>query len=116
MNEPYARAVLVGLIGEGIQASRSPLLHEQEARAQGLRYFYQLLDLQQLGADPAALPRLLDAAQLVGFAGVNITHPCKQAILPLLDTLSADAAAIGAVNTVIFAANKRIGHNTAWWG
>ncbi len=108
------KAFLVGLIGAGIQASRAPHLHEQEARALGLRYFYQLLDLEQHGI--AALPHLLDAAQLSGFAGVNITHPCKQQVLPLLDELSEEAAAIGAVNTVVFANGKRSGHNTDAWG
>ena len=43
---------------------------------------------------------------------MNITHPCKQAVIPLLDQLSENAAAIGAVNTVVFADGKRIGHNT----
>ena len=106
----------VGLIGAGIQASRTPRLHEQEARAAGLSYKYQLLDLEQIGAGIEALPQLLDAAQSQGFAGLNITHPCKQSIIPLLDELSEEAAAIGAVNTVVFTKGKRIGHNTDWWG
>jgi len=110
------RTWLVGLIGEGIQASRSPYLHEQEARAQGLRYLYQLVDLNVLGLTPDALPRLLDAQQLMGFAGSNVTHPCKQAVIPYLDELSDDAAAIGAVNTIVYRDGKRMGHNTDWWG
>ena len=109
-------SILVGLIGTGIQASRSPLLHEQEASALGLRYCYHLIDLAPLGVGAEALPNLFDAAQLLGFAGVNITHPCKQAVLPLLDELSDEAAAIGAVNTVVFTNHKRIGHNTDYWG
>jgi shikimate dehydrogenase len=108
--------ILVGLIGEGIQASRSPLLHEAEARALGLRYCYRLIDLRALGVGAEALPRLLDAAQLLGFRGVNITHPCKQAVLPFLNELSDDAASIGAVNTVVFTNGERIGHNTDGWG
>lgn len=108
--------VLVGLIGEGIQASRSPLLHEAEARAAGLRYFYHLIDLQKLDIASDALPLLLDAAQLLGFAGVNVTHPCKQSVIPFLDELSEAAQAIGAVNTVVFSEGRRIGHNTDWWG
>lgn len=107
---------LVGLIGEGIQGSRSPALHEQEARQLGLSLHYHLMDLARDGRSPSDLPRLLDAAQSVGFAGVNITHPCKQAVLPLLDRLSADAKAIGAVNTVVFRDGKRTGHNTDWSG
>jgi shikimate dehydrogenase len=111
-----ARRFLVGLIGEGIQGSRSPALHENEARHLGLALHYQLIDLARDGRSASDLPRLLDSAQAVGFAGVNITHPCKQAVLPLLDQLSADAEAIGAVNTVVFRDGKRVGHNTDWSG
>jgi shikimate dehydrogenase len=111
-----AQKFLVGLIGEGIQGSRSPALHEHEARHLGLALHYQLIDLAQDGRSASDLPRLLDAAQAIGFAGVNVTHPCKQAVLPLLDRLSADAEAIGAVNTVVFRDGRRIGHNTDWSG
>ena len=40
---------VVGLIGTGIRASLSPALHEREADALGLRYAYQLIDLDVLG-------------------------------------------------------------------
>jgi shikimate dehydrogenase len=105
-------AVLVGLIGAGIQASRSPALHEREAAEQGLRLVYRLLDLEVLRLGPEALPRLLEAAEWTGFAGLNITYPCKQAVVPLLHELSPDAAALGAVNTVVLKGGRRIGHNT----
>ena len=110
------RLIRIGLIGAGIQFSRSPRLHEEEARAAGLACVYQLIDLERLGVGVEALPRLLETAEAEGFAGLNITHPCKQAIIPLLDELSDDAAAIGAVNTVVIAEGKRIGHNTDAWG
>jgi shikimate dehydrogenase len=110
-------AVLIGLIGAGIQASRSPALHEREGRTQGLSYQYRLIDLDVLNLAAAALPELLLAARRFDFAGLNITHPCKQAVIPLLDRLSPDAAAIGAVNTVVFGADGRTtGHNTDWSG
>jgi shikimate dehydrogenase len=110
---PARRPVLVGLIGSGIGASRSPALHEGEGAAQGLAYRYRLLDLDRLGLTPPALPELVKAARLSGFAGLNITHPCKQAILPVLDELSDTARTLGAVNTVVFAPDGRaIGHNT----
>lgn len=108
--------VRVGLIGAGIQASRSPQLHEAEARALGLTCSYQLFDLKQLGVGVEALPQLLATAEAQGFAGLNITHPCKQAVISYLDELSEDAAAIGAVNTVVFTEGNRVGHNTDWWG
>jgi shikimate dehydrogenase len=109
-------AFLIGLIGAGIQASFTPALHETEAAAQGLRYLYKLIDLERLGLGAEALPELLTAAERMGFAGLNITHPCKQSVLPLLHELSPDARALGAVNTVVLRDGRRIGHNTDWFG
>ena len=103
---------LIGLIGSGIQASRSPALHEGEGRALGVQYVYRRIDLDQQGLGVDALPNLLTAAERMGFNGLNITHPCKQAVIPLLTNFSEDARAIGAVNTVILRGGKRIGHNT----
>ena len=107
---------LVGLIGAGIQASRTPAMHEREGAEQGLRYLYKLIDLQTLDLGPEALPELLLAAERMGFAGLNITHPCKQTVLPFLSELSEDARALGAVNTVVLQGGRRVGHNTDWWG
>ncbi|MEE1922591.1 shikimate dehydrogenase [Pseudomonas sp. 148P] len=104
--------ILAGLIGAGIQASRTPALHEHEGAAQGLTYLYRLIDLDQLKLDSSALEELLTASQYMGFTGLNITFPCKQAILPLLDELSPEARGIGAVNTVVLKDGRRIGHNT----
>lgn len=104
--------VLAGLIGRGILASRTPWMHEQEAAAQDLRLVYSLFDFTDRNWSDDDLPRLLDAVQRVGFAGVNVTFPFKQAIIPLLDELSDDARAIGAVNTVAFRDGKRVGYNT----
>ena len=109
-------AFLVGLIGAGIQASRTPPMHEKEGAEQGFRYIYKLIDLNVLGLGPEALPDLLLAAERTGFAGLNVTHPCKQTVIPLLDELSDDARALGAVNTVVLRDGRRVGHNTDWWG
>jgi len=105
-------AFLAGLIGAGIQASRTPALHEREGAEQGLRLIYRLIDLDTLGVGAEALPELLTAAERMGFAGLNITYPCKQAVIPLLHELSPDARALGAVNTVVLRDGRRIGHNT----
>jgi shikimate dehydrogenase len=106
------QSILVGLIGAGIQSSLSPSMHEREGAAQGFRYTYRLIDLDVLGLTAAALPDLLASAERQGFAGVNITFPCKQAVIEWLDELSPDARAIGAVNTVLLGDGRRIGHNT----
>ena len=110
------RQVLAGLIGSAIQASLTPALHMKEGKEQGLNYRYELFDLDRIAGGALALTSLLRSAQEQGYAGVNVTHPCKQTVLPLLDDLSSDARALGAVNTVVFSEGRKIGHNTDWWG
>lgn len=109
MSQP---SYLVGLIGSGIGPSLSPALHEREADRQGLRCLYRLIDLDALGVGPEAVGDLLRAARDVGFDGLNITHPCKQLVIGHLDDLAPQAAALGAVNTVVFEGGRAIGHNT----
>jgi shikimate dehydrogenase len=104
------------LIGAGIQASLTPAMHMQEGVAQGLSYDYHLIDLVELGLSTESLPGLLDKAEKEGLSGLNITHPCKQLVIPYLDELSQEARALGAVNTIVFRDGKRYGHNTDWWG
>jgi shikimate dehydrogenase len=116
-SSPDGRPVTrTGLIGREIQASRSPWLHEQEARALGVPLTYSLVDFAVQGWEEADLPRVLDALATAGFAGVNVTHPYKQAIIAHLDSLAPSAVRVGAVNTVQFADGKRIGHNTDMLG
>ncbi|QPP05491.1 shikimate dehydrogenase [Streptomyces bathyalis] len=116
------RTYLVGLVGSGIGPSLSPALHEREAERLGLRYVYRLIDLDGTGASPgppgpgeASAERtgeLVRAARELGFDGLNITHPCKQAVIPHLDVLAPQAEALGAVNTVVFDGHRAVGHNT----
>lgn len=111
-----AEFVLVGLIGRGIQSSRSPAMHEREAARLGLGCSYVLVDFDHLGLADDALPAVLAAGAAVGFQGFNVTHPFKQQIIPHLDALSPEAEAIGAVNTVVYAKGRTTGHNTDSWG
>lgn len=112
MNSTPQASIVCGLIGLGIQGSLTPAMHEQEGQAQGLRYVYKKIDLDPLGLGVADLPELLTAAKRMGFAGLNITYPCKQAVIPLLDELSDEARALNAVNTVVIRDGWLIGHNT----
>ena len=111
------RNMLLGLIGAGIQRSLAPALHEEEGRHHGLRVHYQLIDLAR---PQEVLPELMRAARVMGFAGLNITYPCKQSVIALLDELSEEARAIGAVNTVVREGERFVGYNTdgsGWsWG
>ena len=101
---------LVGLIGANIMKSLSPALHEDAFAAAGIIGHYHLMDFDQLPG--RRLDQLLAAVRQAGFAGVNVTFPVKQAILPLLDEVSADARQIGAVNTVKITESGTIGFNT----
>ena len=111
-----ARLLRAGLLGRGIEESRSPQMHEAEGARLGLRYEYRLFDFDRLALRDAELPRLMTRLREEGFSGVNVTHPFKEHIVPHLDRLSSDAAAIGAVNTVVFDAQGTVGHNTDCWG
>jgi shikimate dehydrogenase len=87
-------------------------MHEQEAKAQGLVLSYDLIDFARDGLEERDLPAKLDSLAAAGYAGVNVTYPYKQSVIPLLDCLSPGAARIGAVNTIRFEGGRRTGHNT----
>src|SRR3954454_14742479 len=93
----------VALIGAGIGRSLSPALHEREGRLLGFDYRYRLYDLDQLGREADDVGLLVEQAGADGLRGLNITFPCKQAVVAAVDRLSPEAAALGAVNTVVFA-------------
>ena len=109
---PAPQKFMTGLIGRNILSSRSPWLHEQEAKAQGVLLTYALFDFTALGRADSDLPKFLDAAQMLGFSGLNITFPFKLTVLAYLDEIEPSAAQLGAVNAVQFTDGKRIGHNT----
>ena len=109
-NRPAGRRFLTGLIGAPIAHSASPAMHERAAAALGAHCHYQLIEVA--GADRDGLRALLDGVRLLGFAGVNITFPYKEAVVALLDELSPGAAALGAVNTIVVRDRRLIGHNT----
>jgi len=102
--------VLTGLVGAPIRHSASPAMHEAAAAAVGLRGHYQLIEIA--GADRAKLRSVFDGVRQMGFAGVNVTYPYKEAVVELLDELAPEAQAMGAVNTVVVRDNRLIGHNT----
>jgi shikimate dehydrogenase len=107
-----SESYLVGLIGDGITASLSPVMHETEARHHGLHYLYRPIDLETIGRPATDVGPLLRSGRDLGFNAFNITHPCKQLVLEHLDEISPQALALNAVNTVIIRDGKFIGHNT----
>ncbi|WP_346623541.1 shikimate dehydrogenase [Blastococcus montanus] len=106
------RSLLAGLFGQGIGPSLSPEMHEREGARQGLRYTYKRVELRDDQLTEGTLRGLLEHAVTLGFDGLNVTHPVKQAMAPLVDELSPEAAAIGAINTVVVEEGRTRGHNT----
>jgi shikimate dehydrogenase len=105
-----SRRILTGLLGAPIAHSASPAMHERTAEALGLRCHYQLIEVAD--ASREELKFLLEGVRRLGFAGINVTFPYKEAVLDLLDELSPSAAMIGAVNTVVVRDGRLIGYNT----
>jgi len=85
-------------------------MHERAAEALGMRCHYQLIEIA--GAKRDELKLLLEGVRRLGFAGINVTFPYKEAVLDLLDELSPTAARIGAVNTIVVRDKRLIGYNT----
>ena len=103
-----SRRILTGLLGAPISHSASPAVHERAAEALGLRCHYQLIEVA--GARREELKFLLEGVRRLGFAGINVTFPYKEAVLDLLDELSPSAAMIGAVNTVVVRDGRLTGY------
>jgi quinate/shikimate dehydrogenase (NAD+) len=106
----------LGLIGANLGPSFGPALHEREAAELGLNCTYERIDIEELGIVPERMGELVRATNALGFRGVNVTHPCQQLVVAHLDGLSADAAAVGAVDTVVFSEGQAVGHNTGCAG
>jgi len=97
--------MLVGLLGANIMGSLSPSLFADAFAAADIDGFYHLMDADRL--NEKRLAAMLDAVKAAGFAGVNVTYPFKQDIIPLLDAVDPEAREVGAVNTVVIAPDGR---------
>ncbi|KAM5534930.1 hypothetical protein V8D89_011390 [Ganoderma adspersum] len=103
------------LFGTPIAHSMSPTLHNTGFEALGMPHKYELLETQ------AVADEIKVAITATNFGGASVTIPFKRDIMPLLDRLSPDAEAIGAVNTVIPVTDRDgavylLGENTDWRG
>lgn len=96
-----------GILGWPVEHSRSPAMHNAAFRAKGIDAVYVRFPVHP--DDVAAAVRGLKA---LGVRGANVTVPHKEAVIPHLDDLSREAAAIGAVNTIVRDHDRLIGHNT----
>jgi shikimate dehydrogenase len=97
----------VGIIGWPVEHSLSPAIHNAAFVALGLDWTYVPLPVP-----PGGVPEALAGLRALGFAGANVTMPHKDAAAAGMDDLSADAALLRAVNTVVVGADGMTGHNT----
>lgn len=107
---------LTGLLGDGITHSLTPPMHRREAAHLGLEYEYRVLDSAVMGLSRDDLPAVMAHVVAEGYTALNITHPFKQTVLPLLSSLSASADELQAVNLVLIRDGRLEGHNTDWTG
>jgi shikimate dehydrogenase len=98
---------LLGILGNPVGHTLSPPMQNAALRAAGLDYCYLPFDVSS-----GDLGRALAGLRVLGCAGLNVTVPHKQSIIPHLDRLTREARLIGAVNTVEFKGRRLIGHNT----
>jgi shikimate dehydrogenase len=113
---PAERPLVLGLVGAGIGGSLARPLHEREGQACGVPLTYRPIDADVLGFGVDDLPDVLRWAVRLGFDGFNVTHPFKQAVVPLLDERSEAVDALGAANTVVIREGRTTGYNTDWSG
>jgi len=97
----------VGIIGHPIGHTLSPVMHTAAFNELGLPFTYGVFDVVE-----DFLPALFASIRKNGFTGLNVTIPHKQRVIPLLDDISADAKAMGAVNTIVNKNGTLVGYNT----
>jgi shikimate dehydrogenase len=96
-----------GVIGHPIGHSRSPAMHAAAYAALGMDWEYVAVDVP-----PERLAEFVSGMEHAGFAGVNVTIPHKQAVLPLCAEVGPEAHAAGSVNTLLVRARAVHGHST----
>jgi len=102
-----AHTRICGIIGDPVEHSLSPVMHNAAFHARGINYVYVAFRVpaSRLGAAVAAIRHL-------NLVGVNVTIPHKEAVLEHLDEVSEEARLMGAVNTIVRRDDRLIGYNT----
>jgi shikimate dehydrogenase len=100
---------IFGILGRPVAHSLSPVMHNAAFRHIGINAVYVAFPVTDFRKAVAGLRGL-------GIGGVSVTIPFKEEVIPLLDELEPQAAAIGAVNTVVNRDSRLTGYNTDWLG
>jgi shikimate dehydrogenase len=102
-----ADTTLVGVIGQPVRHSLSPLLHNTAFAALGLNWASAAFEVA-----PGQVEGALDGVRALGLAGLSVTMPHKDAVMALVDECSDVAVALGAVNCVWNREGRLRGENT----
>lgn len=102
---------ICGLLGKGIQYSKSPKIHNSYYKENNIDFNYELFDL-----DEEQISNFIKDLKINNIIGFNVTIPYKQLIIKYLDELVYPADKIMAVNTVLVKENELIGYNTDYYG
>jgi shikimate dehydrogenase len=105
---PTHHILQAAVIGAPIQHSKSPLIHNHFIQQHGLHAIYTAIHIKNTTELAAWMPRLRSPE----WAGINVTIPYKEAVMPYLDHCDDSVRAIGACNTVINQGGKLYGLNT----
>ena len=98
---------IVGVIGDPVEHSRSPQMHNAAFAKAGLDYVYVPFHVR-----PADLADAIAGFKAINVVGINVTLPHKQAVISHLTSISREAELIGAVNTLTFTEEGIHGDNT----
>ncbi|MDE0505757.1 MAG: shikimate dehydrogenase, partial [Candidatus Poribacteria bacterium] len=107
MMQITGKTKIVGVIGDPIEHSRSPQMHNAAFAELGINYVYVPFRIH-----PDALPAAIEGFKAINVVGLNVTIPHKQAVIPFLDEISREVELTGAVNTLTFENGRIKGDNT----
>lgn len=102
---------IIGLLGEHIENSLSPFIHQHFIRYYSLNYYY--FPFQILAHD---LKTTIMGIKALGIKGLNVTIPFKESSIEFMDFIDSSATKIGAINTIVGHNNQLHGYNTDWIG
>ncbi len=102
-----AKSRLLGIIGDPIEHSMSPVIQNAALREAGADYVYLAFRVKR-----EALAQAIDGVRALNIAGLNVTIPHKVAVMQFLDRLDPLAEMIGSVNTIVNDGGILTGYNT----
>jgi shikimate dehydrogenase len=110
-SSPSGHLRQLGVIGHPVAHSISPAMHNEAFRNQHMNCYYGAF-----AVEPADLQAAVAGVRALGFLGVNVTIPHKEAVMAYLDEVAPTARQVGAVNTIVNRGGRLIGYNTDGWG